>query len=104
MSKHYAIISTNQEISPHKLRNGHPPSFDGFLLFGTIGYRKWSTPAHKLILWVGKYILLGTSTNYCTTHFLSKASPRDRLSYGGHVASYRENGEAVPGAAKPGKY
>ena len=70
MSNIYVTTSIDQGISPFELWYGRPPSFDGLLPFGTVGYMKRLTPAHKLApRGANKCILLGTSANHSHNTF-----------------------------------
>ena len=64
MSNKCVTDSLDHDKTPHEMWHGRPPAFDTLLPFGTVGYRRVETPAHKLASRGAKYILLGTAGPY----------------------------------------
>ena len=61
MSNKCVTYSLDHDKTPYEMWHCRPPAFDTLLPFGTVGYRRVKTPAHKLALRGAKCILLGTA-------------------------------------------
>ncbi|CAN0431803.1 unnamed protein product [Ascophyllum nodosum] len=61
MSNKCVTDSLDHDKTPYEMWHCRPPASDTLLPFGTVGYRRVETPAHKLALRGAKCILLGTA-------------------------------------------
>ena len=64
MSNKCVTDSLDRDKTLYEMRHGQPPAFDTLLPFGTVGYRRLKTPAHKLTSRGAKCLVLGTAGSH----------------------------------------